>query len=136
MILDGFKARLYDPVKQYGSNWVEEIQHVLSGLRTQPNRGTSFTPFFMVYGSEAILPTDIEHGAPRIQYYDEAEAEASWRTDLDSKEEANVFAVMRHTQYEQQLRHFHDCKVKRRDFTVGTMVLRQRQDSHSKLQSP
>jgi hypothetical protein len=29
------------------------------------------TPFFMVYGSEAVLPTDLEYGAPRIKAYDE-----------------------------------------------------------------
>jgi hypothetical protein len=29
------------------------------------------TPFFMVYGSEAVLPTDLKYGAPRIKAYDE-----------------------------------------------------------------
>ena len=38
----------------------------------------------MVYGSEAILPTDIAFGALHNQYYDEGEAETTRRTDLDS----------------------------------------------------
>ena len=41
----------------------------------------------MVYGSEAILPTDIAFGAPHIQNYDQGEAETTRRTDLDSAEE-------------------------------------------------
>jgi hypothetical protein len=106
------------------------------GLRTQVNRATGHSTFFLVYGSEAILPTDIEHGAPRIQYYDEAEAEESRRTDLDSKEEAVIMAAMRHTRYEQQLRRYHDQNVRPRDFTVGTMVLRRIQGTVHKLQAP
>nr|TKW21592.1 hypothetical protein SEVIR_4G129200v2 [Setaria viridis] len=31
-----------------------------------PSRATGFSPFFMVYGSEAILPTDLEYGSPRV----------------------------------------------------------------------
>jgi len=26
-------------------------------------QGTKYTPFFMVYGSEAVLPTDLEYGS-------------------------------------------------------------------------
>jgi hypothetical protein len=40
-------------------------------LRTTPSRSTGFTPFFLVYGAEAILPTDLECGSPRVWGYDE-----------------------------------------------------------------
>jgi hypothetical protein len=40
-------------------------------LRTTPTRATGFTPFFLVYGAEAILPTDLEYRSPRIRSYDE-----------------------------------------------------------------
>ena len=36
-----------------------------------PSRATGYSPFFMVYGSEAILPTDLEYGAPRVKAYTE-----------------------------------------------------------------
>ena len=36
-----------------------------------PNRAIGYTPFFMVYGSEAILLTDLDYGAPRVKPYDE-----------------------------------------------------------------
>ena len=42
-----------------------------------PSRATGYTPFFMVYGSEAILPTDLDYGASRVRTYDEQGAEAS-----------------------------------------------------------
>jgi hypothetical protein len=39
---------------------------VLWSLRTTSNRSVGFTPFFLVDGAEAVLPTDIEFDAPRI----------------------------------------------------------------------
>jgi hypothetical protein len=46
-----------------------ELPAVLWSLRTTPSGTTGFTPFFMVYGSKAILPTDLEYGAPRVRAY-------------------------------------------------------------------
>ena len=48
-----------------------------------PSRATGYTPFFMVYGSEAILPTNLDYGAPRIRAYDEQGAEASHEDAMD-----------------------------------------------------
>ena len=42
-----------------------------------PSQATSYTPFFLVYGSEAILPTDLDYGTPRVRAYDEQGAKAS-----------------------------------------------------------
>jgi hypothetical protein len=39
--------------------------------QNHPSRATRFTPFFLVYGAEAILPMDLEYGSPRVQGYDE-----------------------------------------------------------------
>ena len=39
--------------------------------KTTLSRATGYTPFFMVYGSEAILMTNLDYGAPRVRAYDE-----------------------------------------------------------------
>ena len=72
---------------------------------------------------EAILPTDVAFGAPRIQNFDEGEVEQTRRLDLDSVEEHRVAVLMRHTRHEQQLRHYHDRNVRERSFNVGDLVL-------------
>jgi hypothetical protein len=64
LILQGLKARIFDPIEKYGSKWIQELPRVVWGLRTQGSRATGYSPFFVVYGSEAILPTDITFGAP------------------------------------------------------------------------
>ena len=55
----------------------------------------------MVYGSEAILSTDIAFGAPHTQNYDEGEAETTRQTDLNSVEEHHLTAAPQHARYEQ-----------------------------------
>jgi hypothetical protein len=59
-----------------------------------------YLPFFLVYGSEVVLPTDVAFGAPRIQHYEEGTTEELCKVDLDSIEEHRVAALMRHTRYE------------------------------------
>ena len=56
---------------------------VLWSLRTTPSRATGYTPYFMVYGVEAVLPTDLDYGVPRIRAYDKQGAEASHKDTMD-----------------------------------------------------
>ena len=90
----------------------------------------------MVYGSEAILSTDIAFGAPHTQNYDEGDAETTRRTDLDSAEEHCLTAALQHAWFEQQLRRYHDKNVQQRDFNVGDLVLQRVQSPRGKLTSP
>jgi hypothetical protein len=55
----------------------EELPSVVWSLRTTPSRATGFTPFFLVYGVEAILPTDLEYGSPRTMAYDDRSNQTS-----------------------------------------------------------
>jgi hypothetical protein len=97
-----------------------------------------FSPFFLVYGSEAVLPTGVAFGAPQIQFYEEGEAEQTRRIDLDSLEEQRLAAVMRQACKDQQLRRYHDCNFKETSFNVNDLVLRrtQKTDGMHKLSVP
>jgi hypothetical protein len=57
LIINGLKKRLYDETSKKGGKWIHELRHVVWGLRTQPSIATGQTPFFLVYGSEAIFVT-------------------------------------------------------------------------------
>jgi hypothetical protein len=48
-----------------------------------PNRSINFTPFFMVYGAEAVLPTDLQYGSPRVQAYQPDAVEEAQRDAID-----------------------------------------------------
>jgi hypothetical protein len=83
-----------------------------------------------VYGSEAILPTELAFGAPRIQHYKEGTAEETRKVNLNNIEEHRVATLMRHTRHEQQLRLYHDRNVHERSFNVGDLVLRRILDTN------
>ena len=48
LILQGLKARIFDPIEKYGSKWIQGLPRVVWGLRTQRSRATGYSPFFMV----------------------------------------------------------------------------------------
>ena len=56
---------------------------MLWSLRMTPSRAIGYTPFFKVYGSEAILPTDLDYGAPSTRAYDKQGAKASLKDAMD-----------------------------------------------------
>ena len=39
-VLDGLKKRLYDANSKKGGKWIQELPHVIWGLRTQPSKAT------------------------------------------------------------------------------------------------
>ena len=69
-------------------------------------------PFFMVYGFEAVLPTDLDYGVPRIRAYDEQGAEASFEDAMDQLDEARDIALLRSAKNLQELRRYHDRWVR------------------------
>jgi transposase InsO family protein len=64
MILQGLKPRIFKWLNKFRARWVAELSSVLWSLCTTPCRATRFTRFFMVHGSEAVLPTNIDYGSP------------------------------------------------------------------------
>jgi hypothetical protein len=76
-----------------------------------PNRSTNFTPFFMVYGVEAVLPTDLQYGSPRIQADQSGAAKEARKDAIDLLEESRDTAIIRSAGYQQALRWYHTCRV-------------------------
>jgi hypothetical protein len=83
MILQGLKPRIYNDLHKFGRRWMKELPSVVWSLRTTPSQATGFTPFFLVYGAEAILPTDLEYGSPRTRAYDDRSNQTDREDSLD-----------------------------------------------------
>jgi len=98
---------------------------VVWGLRTQPSKTTRQSPFFLTYGSEAILPADIMWKSPRVVAYQEGEADEARQLELDTVEEARIYALTQSARYLQGVRCYHDHNVQQRSFNIGHLVLRQ-----------
>jgi transposase InsO family protein len=124
MILQGLKPRIFHRLNKSGRKWLQELPAVVWSLRTTPSRAIGFTPFFLVHGAEAILPTDLEYGSPRVEGYDEGANQRAREDSLDQLNEARTVALMHSARYQQSLRRYQARKVRRRDFSEGDLVLR------------
>jgi transposase InsO family protein len=132
MILQGLKTRIFDRLNKSGRKWLQEMPVVVWSLRSTPSRATGFTPFLLVHGAEAVLPTDLEYGSPRVQVYDEDANQQTREDSLDQLDEARLVALMHSARYQQSLRRYQARKVRRRDFSEGDLVLSLRQDNRGR----
>jgi hypothetical protein len=124
-ILKGLKMRTYVSLKEYGKKWIDHLEPVLWANRTTPNRATGETPFFLVYGAEAVLPPELTNQSPRVRAYDEDMQEELRQQDVVLVEEARRRSTLRAARYQQQLRRYHQRHVRPRSLEVGDYVLKQ-----------
>ena len=103
MILQGLKPRIFNKLNKFGRRWLTELPSVIWSLRTTPSRATGFSPFFLVYGAEAILPTDLEYGSPRLKTYQEQRNQQAREDSLDQVDEARDMALLHSARYQQSL---------------------------------
>jgi hypothetical protein len=94
-----------------------------------PSRSTGFSLFFLVYGAEVILPTDLEYGSPRTKAYVDQSNQTSREDSLEQLEEARYVALLHSVRYQQSLQRYHARRVRPRGYQVGDLVLRLRQDA-------
>jgi hypothetical protein len=132
MILQGLKPRIFNDLNKVSRRWLAELPSVIWSLRTTPSRATRFTPFFVVYGAEAILPTDIKYGSPRLQAYNKRNNQVSCEDSLDQLDEARDVSLLHSAKYQQSLRRYHERRVRLRGFQEGDLVLRLRQDNRGR----
>jgi hypothetical protein len=126
MILEALRKKVFDKNEKFAGKWIRELPYVVWSLRTQPSRALhGNTPFFMVYGSEVVLPANLRFGAPRLVFENIAEAEATRIEDIDVLEEERLNTVIQSARYQQTLRRYHDKTIRHRSFIVGDLVLHQ-----------
>nr|CAE02097.1 OSJNBa0020I02.4 [Oryza sativa Japonica Group] len=123
-ILKGLKTKTFNILKKHGDSWIEELPAVLWANRTTPSRATGETPFFLVYGAEAVLPSELTLRSPWVTMYCEADQDQLRRDDLDYLEERRRRAALRATRYQQSLRRYHQRHVRARSLYVDDLVLR------------
>jgi hypothetical protein len=66
----------------------------------------------MVYSAEAVLPTNLNYGAPRVMAYKELEAKEYLEDVVDQLDEARNVTLARSAKYQQALRRYYDRWIK------------------------
>jgi hypothetical protein len=123
MILNPLKKRLYKANDKHPRRWLKELSAMVWGLRTQPSRNTSVSPYFMVFGSEAVLPADIAFQSPWVENHDEERSSKARELEVNCTEEHCLDTCARTTKYLEGLRRYYNRNVKDRFFVVGDLVL-------------
>ena len=126
MILDALKKRLYQIEEKHPGRWLKELPAVVWGLRTQASRSTGVSPYFLVYGSKAILPADIAFRASRVENYDEEQAAVVRIEDVDRVEEECLITCVRTAKYLEVLQRYYNRNIKGHSFAIGDLVLRRK----------
>jgi hypothetical protein len=84
---------------------------VVWGLRTQPSRNTGVSPYFMVFGSEAVLPADIAFQSPRVENHDKERSSEARESKVNCAEEHRLDTCTRTTKYLEGLRRYYNRNV-------------------------
>ena len=66
----------------------------------------------MVYGAEAVLPSEVRYEAPRVIAYTEAASNTGLEDSMDLLDEARDIAFARSAVYQQGLRNYHSRRVR------------------------
>ena len=116
-------------VFDYEKGWSSHLADTLWAYRGSTKTVTSFTPFSLVYGTDAITPIELLVPSPRILHEMDLEADAdicaeARVADLESLEKARELAQVRSLRYHQKLADAYEKMLQTKIFAKGQMVLR------------
>jgi transposase InsO family protein len=124
-VLKGIKLRSFNAkLEACGMKWLDNLQSILWSIRTTTTKPTGETPFFLVYGVEAVLPTDVKFGSPRVLAFNELRQEDLIKDRLLQLEEARCQEAFCAARYQQGLCRYHSRHIRARTLEVGDLVLR------------
>ena len=87
------KTHIFYRLSAYDKKWVEELPTVLWAVRTIANQATGETPFFLVYGAEAVFLPEVRLNSPRVVMFSEEEQADRRYTDLELLKEKRDIAA-------------------------------------------
>jgi len=108
-------------------DWHEMLPFALHGYRTSVCTSTGATPFFLVYGMEAMLPFEVEILSLRIlaeSRLKESEWAQAYFDQLNLIEGKRLAAMSHGRLYQRRVKNTFDKKVHPRKFSEGDLVLK------------
>ena len=90
---------------EYGGKLSDHLADVLWACRGSVKTATGFSPFFLVYGTEAISPVELVVPTPRVILEESQEDTNNERriADLEGVEEERELAKRRSQRYQQRM---------------------------------
>jgi hypothetical protein len=107
-----------------GKSWAEHIPAILWSYHTTTHTSTGETPFKMVYGTDAMIPAEVNPPSWRRETLTAPNNDAALQENLDLLEEVREAAHLREFTAKQRARRKYDTKVIPRKFEAGDLVLK------------
>ena len=104
--------------------WPEELPSILWAYRMTARTPTGETPIRLMYGSEAIIPTEVGLTSYKVHNHDDSKNNEAMRLQLDLVDEVRAVAEQRLARYQDHMAKHYNSRVRHRDFQVGDLVLR------------
>ncbi|KAL2230840.1 UNVERIFIED_CONTAM: hypothetical protein Sindi_1678400 [Sesamum indicum] len=120
IIVQGIKGRL----ERVGGNWTEKLTNVPWAYRTTPRGTTGESLFTIVYGMEAVIPTELGIPSYRILQFSQENSTTLLKENLDLTKELREKAFLRTQRYKSRIINAHNRSVKTLSLQVGDLVLR------------
>jgi len=120
VLLRGLKRRL----EKAKRNWSEEIPRILWSYHTTRQSTTKEMPFSLVYGSDAMIPVEIQESSPRFQSFVVEESNEGRKVNLDLLDEVHDHARINLKALKRRMELKHKTKTKPRQFRVVDLVMR------------
>lgn len=113
-------------VDKHRRDWHDRLYEALWAYRVTVRTPTQATPYSLVYGSEAVLPLEIQLPSLLVAIHDELTKDEHIRLrfqELDAVEEERLGALQNLELYRQNMVRAYDKLVKQRVFRKGELVL-------------
>jgi hypothetical protein len=123
LVFSGIKKCLFDQKK---GKWVDELPKVIWSHNTTMSRATGFTPFRLLFGTEAMTLEEIKNESMRVL----KEKDMIELTILEAAENIK--------KYQKETKAWKDKKVVRKDIKTGDLVLKRNKnwENPGKLHEP
>jgi hypothetical protein len=124
LIFSGIKKCLFDQKK---GKWVDELPKVIWSHNTTVSRATGFSPFRLLFGTEAMTPKEIKNENMRVLKAKEIE-EIDKKVEKDMIELTILEAAENIEKYQNETKAWRDQKVVRKDVKTGDLVLKRKKN--------
>ncbi|GJW85371.1 reverse transcriptase domain-containing protein [Tanacetum coccineum] len=124
---EGIEARLGEKNK----NWLEDISQVLWAHRTMIKSSNGETPFSLTYGTEAVIPVEIDMPTLRTTEVDMIKNDEALEINLDLLEERREQAAIQEAKSKAKMEKYYNVRVRSTSFCPGGLVYRNNKSSHA-----
>ncbi|XP_068461682.1 uncharacterized protein [Phaseolus vulgaris] len=120
VLLRGLKRRL----EKAKGKWAEEVPRIVWSYHTTPQSSTHETPFSLVYGTDAMIPVEIQESSPRFLNFIAEESNEERKVNLDLLDEVREEARVSVEAVKRRVERRHNSKVRLSRFQKGDLVMR------------